>query len=412
LKAIYFTVAIPPYLLGIALGRFYRPLYWSGLSCVRYGEISEPVLPNGQWVKVRTHYGGICGSDMGLLSLHTSPYVEPFGSSPFVIGHENVGVIAELGSEVTGWAVGERVIVDPLLSCVPRGISDPCPACQRGDYNLCQNFTRGDLAPGVALGSCRDTGGSWGPYFVAHRSQLLRIPDNVTDENAILTDAFSSALHAVMRDFPRDEETVLVIGAGVIGLCAVVALRALDSKAHITVLARYPFQAEWATQCGANRAICIGKDSDYYDQVADTYGGHLYQPFDQAFISKKVLVGGADMVIECVGSDTSIDDALRFAASKGRVILLGQITIPKGVDWTPIWFNELTVKGSLWVATEQYEGRQMRTFEVALRMMAEGVINLEPFLTHRFALSRYREAFDAVSHKGRSKVVKAAFTFE
>ncbi len=408
MKAIYFTATVPRYLFGVAVGRFYRPIYWSGLSCIHYGQVREPALPNAQWVKIKVHYAGICGSDVNLVQLRDSPYMEPFSSSPFVMGHEGTGTIIELGSEVTGWTAGERVIVDPLLSCVPRGISDPCPACRRGDYNLCENFTRGDIAPGLAIGGCRDTGGTWGPYFVAHKSQLLRIPESVSDENALLTDAFGCALHAVLRNYPSDKDNVLVIGAGVIGLCTVIALRALGSKAHITVLAKYPFQAEQAMQYGSDRVICLGKDSDYHAQVAAAHGAQLYRPM----IGKPVLVGGADIVFECVGEGASIDDALRMATSGGRVVLVGLAALPKGVDWTPIWFHELQIKGSFWVGSERYDGRQMRIYEIALDMMAKGKINLAPLLTHKFALSQYREAFRTLTHKNASQVLKAAFLFE
>ena len=186
MEALQFDVSVPRYIAGKVLGAVYEPLLWSGLSCLRYGEIDEPSLPGPDWVKIHTRYGGICGTDWGWIHLHNSLYLAPFGSERFVLGHENLGTIAEVGPEVEGWSVGERAIADLLLPCAPRGFEDACPACQRGDYNLCENFIEGALAPGSILGSCADTGGSWGPVYVAHRSQLVHVPEAVEDEDAIL----------------------------------------------------------------------------------------------------------------------------------------------------------------------------------------------------------------------------------
>ena len=407
-KAIYFDISVPRYVIGKALGALYKPLYWSGLSCLRYGRVPEPALPGPDWVKIRTRYGGICGSDWGLILLHQSPYLSPFGSDRFVIGHENLGTIAEVGPEVEGWSEGERVIADLMLPCAPRGFREPCPACQRGDYNLCERFAEGALSPGTILGSCADTGGSWGPVYVAHKSQLVRVPENVSDENAILLDALSSALHPVLRNFPEDDETVLVLGAGTIGLSVVASLRALGSQARLLVLAKYPFQGELARRYGADEIVFLGRDGAHYQALADLTGAKVYHPI----LGKPALVGGADLVYECVGSDSSVDDALRLAASGGKVVLVGLAAAPKGVDWTPIWFQELTLKGSFTVSTETYQGHRLRTYEVGLELMAQGKVDLSPLLTHRFRLAEYRQAFQTLSARKANGALKAVFTFE
>ncbi len=408
MKAIYFDVSVPRYVVGKAAGPLYKPLYWSGLSCLRYGDIPEPALPGPDWVKIRTRYGGICGTDWGLVFLHQSPYLTPFGSERFVIGHENLGTIAEVGPEVEGWSVGERVIADLMLPCAPRGFDEPCPACQRGDYNLCQHFAEGALSPGTVLGSCADTGGSWGPAYVAHQSQLVRVPESISDENAILLDALSSALHAILRSFPRDDETVLVLGSGTIGLSVVASLRALGSQARILMLVKYPFQGELARHYGADEIVLLGRDGTHYQAVADLTGAKVFHPI----LGKPAPVGGADIVYECVGSGRSVDDALRLAAAGGKVKLVGLAALPKGVDWTPIWFQELTVEGSYGVAMETYQGRRMRTYEVGLELMAQGKLDLSPLLTHKFQLAEYQQAFRTLSARRADRAVKAVFTFE
>ena len=427
MKAIQLIKSIPRYVLTKAVGAIYPPVFWSPLAMLQYREVPEPALPGPQWVKMKTRYGGICGSDMSTIFLKDSPALSVFVSFPFTLGHENAGVIAEVGalplsppkpalSSVEGlggmkggkgFAPGERVVAEPLLPCATRGIEPPCEFCQQGEFSLCQNFTKGDLAPGFGIGSCRDTGGSWGSCFVAHQSQLFRVPDNVSDENALMLEPFSVTLHAVMRNFPKDDDTVLVLGAGVIGLCTVAALRTLGSGARVIVVAKYPFQGEMAQGFGEDEVVYL-REGDYFQALAEATGGKLYKPL----LGKRVLVGGADVVYECVGSANSIDDSLRLTRSGGTVVLVGLAAIPKGVDCTPIWLNELTIKGSYWCSTETVRGRRVRTFQLALDWMAEGKLDLAPMVTHRFRLDDYKRALAVTADKGRHQVVKSVFVFD
>jgi threonine dehydrogenase-like Zn-dependent dehydrogenase len=408
MKALQFVDSIPHYVISKAIGTFYPPIFYSPLSCLRYREVPEPKLPGPEWIKIKVKYGGICGSDINLIRLHDSPSSEPFASFPCTIGHESVGTIVEMGEGVNGFQIGERVTADPVLACPTRGINELCPHCQRGEYSRCENFARGDISPGVIIGTCRDTGGSWSPCFVAHRSQVFHVPETVSDEQAILVDAFCSALHPVMHNFPRDEDTVLIIGAGVIGICVVAALRALESKARIIVLARYPFQGQLAESYGADKVIYAGKGLDYYQAVARAVGGTLYKPI----LGKRVMTGGADIIYECVGSDTSIDDALRFTKAGGRLVLVGLVGVTKRVDWTPVWFKELTVTGIFACGTEQKEGQPIRTYQLALDWLAQGKLDLAPLLTHKFRLEDYKRAIETTMSKSKNKVVKSVFYFD
>ena len=409
MKALQFIFTIPRYAFGLALGPLHRPAYYSRFSCVQFRDVPEPELLGTDWVKIKTHYGGICGSDLGgLVRLHLSTVLVPFGSQTFTMGHEQVGTITEIGEKVEGFAVGQRVVVDPVLPCPVRGIDPPCSACQAGEWSRCENFAEGDISPGILLGSCADTGGSWSPYFLAHRFQLFALPEEVPDENALLIEPFTTALHCVIRCFPGDEDTVLIIGTGVIGLCAVAALRCLGSGAHIIVLAKYPFQGQIAEQYGADRVITV-QGNDYYRAVAEATGGRLYKPP----LGKKMMIGGADVVYECVGSDGSLDDALRFVKAGGRLALIGTIGRTRKVDWTPLWFQELSVTGiNIACTLEEHDGERLRTFEWAIRWMAQGRLDLSPLLTHRFPLLDYRRALAVAMNKVRNRAVKVAFEFD
>jgi threonine dehydrogenase-like Zn-dependent dehydrogenase len=358
-------------------------------------------------VKIETLYGGICGTDMGLVFLKVNPALEAFVSLPIVLGHENVGTIAEIGARVEGFAVGDRVVADPLLPCAARGIEEPCELCRRGDFSLCQNFAEGNLAPGFSLGACCDTGGSWSPSFVAHQSQLYRLPENVSDENGVMIEPFSGALHAVMRSCPDDDDVVLVVGAGTVGLCVVAALRMLGSRARVIGLAKYPFQGEMARRLGADEVLYRG-EQDPIEAVAQATGGRLYT----SVLGQDLLMGGADAVYECVGTQRSVRDSLSLTASGGTIVLVGLPAVLKRIDWTPIWLKELVIMGSVWSGTEMVEDRPMPTHELIVKWMAEGKLDLEPMVTHRFRLDEYRKALAVTANKGRHHAIKSVFVFD
>lgn len=399
-KAVVSNITIPRYLATRALGRFWRPAFWSRLSPVRLADIPEPRLPGPDWVKVRVHLGGVCGSDLHVVLLETSPYATVYASMPFVIGHENVGAVVEVGPDA-GVALGSRVVVEPVLACVARGFADPCAACARGDHNLCSRFAEGYLSPGLGQGACRDTGGAWGEVMVAHRSQLVSVPAHVSDEQAILVEPLAVAVHAVLRFVPADAATVLVAGAGAIGLAAVAALRALRPGSRVVVLARYPHQADLARRLGASAVIAPSGDA-HYREIASLTGARLLKPM----LGPPVLTGGADATLECVGTGRSITDALHLTRAGGRVVLLGLAAVPRGVDWTPIWLREIAVHGGFAYSHERVDGRVVRSMDLAMDLLATGGVDLRPLITHRFPLTEFHRAIEVALDKQRHRAVK------
>lgn len=408
MKALRFKVSIPRYISGITIGKVFPEYFWSGLSCTVFEEVPTPQLPNEDWVLVKTLYGGICGSDMTTVRVSGSPYFSALISSNFTIGHENLGRIEILGSGVHGWQVGERVVVEPLLWCVPRGYEELCRYCARGEINRCERTTEGNLAPGLTLGLCSDTGGSWSKYFLAHKSQLYRVPNQISNENALMLEPFSSSLHAVLQNFPADDDKVLILGAGTIGLCTIAALRALGSRAEIIVFARYPFQADAARKLGASKLITTGHNDDYYEEIKQLTGASLIVPI----LGKRVVIGGVDLTYECVGSDNAIDDAMRMTRAGGKVILLGTPGVVKGVDWTSIFINELDVRGvTYYNHAEKYQGKTWKTFDISIDLMASGDLDLGWLVTHKFRLEDYKRAFRVMFKRGENKAIKAVFDF-
>lgn len=407
MKALQFDDSIARYAVAKVLGRVHRSAFWGPLSPIRYREVPEPALPGPQWVKVRTRYGGICGSDLNTIRLADSPSLSAFVSFPSTLGHENVGILAEVGDEVEGFQPGDRVVVEPTLACAVRGVEPPCDACRRGETALCRHFTHGPLSSGLELGSCRDVGGSWSPFFVAHRSQLYRVPDHVSDENALMVEPFAVGLHAVLRHMPSAGETALVLGSGVIGLCVVAALRALGCTARLIAVARYEFQEAMARRLGADHVL-RARGEDLYRAAAEATGASLLKPI----LGKPVLVGGADVVFECVGSATSVDDSLRLVRSGGTVVLIGLAGLLRQVDWTPVWLNEVQVLGSFIYGMETFQGRRLHTFDLALDQIGRGSPDLSFLVTHRFRLHEYRRALAAAASRNKNRLIKAVFAFD
>ena len=408
MKAIQFNFTFPRYILGLGLGKLSSNIFWSGLTCTQYKDIPEPELPGDDWVAIKTRLGGICGTDMSAVKLNVSTYSSAFTSFPFVIGHENIGRIEKVGSNVGGWLVGDRVVVEPMLWCSPRGIDGLCPHCEKGDINRCINITKGSISPGVSQGLCRDTGGSWAPYFLAHKDQLYKVPDSISDENGMMIEPFVIALHAALQHFPDNDEKVLVIGAGSIGLCLVAALRALGSKSEITVAARYSFQAEAAKSLGADHAIVGPGDSTLYDEVARLSKAEIMYPV----LGKELVMGGVDRVFECVGSQSSLDDAMRLTKNGGKVIFLGEPGLVKSLDWTPIFTQDLSVSAAyLYHHNEVYKDRIWKTFDLAIHLMEHEGLDLGWLITHKFSLSDYKKAFSAGDHKKQEQAIKIAFEF-
>ena len=409
MKAIQFDFTIPRYAIGLALGKLSPKFFWSGISCTDYKEIPAPELLGDDWVVIKTRLGGICGTDMSAVKLTASTYSTTLVSFPFVLGHENIGKISEIGSGVSDWQVGDRVVVEPVLWCTPRGFTDLCKYCAKGEINRCERITEGNLAPGFQTGICKDTGGSWSPYFLAHQSQLYRVPDNISDENALMIEPFAIALHAVLQNLPKDDDQVLIIGAGTIGLGIIAALRALGSQSEIIVLGRYGFQADAARKLGASRVILGSRNNGFYNEIAQLSEGVVKHPI----IGKPLVIGGVDTTFECVGSSGTLDDAMRLTRNGGRVIMVGEAGVVKGLDWTSIFTQELEVRASyLYNHVEEINGKQWKAFDLAIDLMANGRVDLGWMVTHQYYLEDYKQAFVLTTRKSEHQSIKIAFKFD
>ena len=186
------------------------------------------------------------------------PTLSPFVSDKFVIGHENVGIIVEKGANVKEFEIGDRIVADILLPCETRNIPK-CRACSEGRTNQCSNFSKGDMLTGMMLGTCKETGGSWGEYYIAHKSQLFKVPDRLKSEEAVLVDPLSSAIHPALSVFPRHRK-VLIIGMGIVGLL-MVAFKVCRVQGRHNCYGKAFFQGELAKKYGADRVIYTSSEN-------------------------------------------------------------------------------------------------------------------------------------------------------
>ena len=403
MEAIQYTKSIPRYLAMRYLGKRWRSLYTSPFSCTRLVDIPEPELPTPEWVKVRTRLSGICGSDLATITAKGSPYFSPFTSTPFVLGHEIMGEIAEIGATVEGFSVGARVVIEPALSCQVRGITPQCHQCQNLRFANCENITKGDISAGVQTGYCHDTGGGWSEYVLAHQSQLHLVPDDILDETAVLLEPFACALHGVLKTEFNETDEICVIGGGTIGLLTVAALRILGHRNRILIFAKYPHQQQLALELGADDVL--SPNSGRYAAFCELTGATSHQPE----LGCQVLIGGVDVTFDCIGSSVTIDDALRFTRVGGEVILVGMPGTPKNVDWTSIWYKQLNVKGAYTYGLETQNGEQVHTFTLGMRFLQKMGPGLRLLVSKPFPLRDYKHAIQTAMNTGKTATVKTAF---
>lgn len=406
MKALMYHKSIPRYVLSKLLGRRFRGLCASRLSPLKLQDLPEPGLPTQHWVRVAPRLAGICGSDLATVTASGSPYLAPVTSLPFVMGHEMVGRITEVGSEVTRANVGDRVILHPALGCKARGIHPACDACREGRDALCRNVTRGDISSGIQTGYCRDTGGAFSEGFVAHESQVHRVPDGIEDGIAVLIEPFACALHGALRVSLAENDTALVLGCGAIGLLTIAALRATGCRARIVAVAKYDHQRRHARRLGADELLrADGSTKRRYAEWAKVLDAEVLD----AEIGKPAVMGGVAATFDCVASSRSIDDGIRFTRGAGTFVLVGMPGMPFGVDWTPLWFKELTIHAAYAYGPERLSGGTRETFEIALELAREWGPKIAPLVGPPHELADYRAAFASALDTRKSGVVKTVF---
>ncbi|PSK96062.1 threonine dehydrogenase-like Zn-dependent dehydrogenase [Haloactinopolyspora alba] len=365
------------------------------MSPLRLINLAAPVPPDEGWTRVAPRLSGICGSDLGLLMGRSSPYFSSLSSTPFVPGHEVVG---ETLDELPDLPAGSRVVLDPVLSCEPRAI-EACQWCASNRESRCDHVTTGAISPGVQTGSCAETGGGWSRQFVAHRSQLHPVPDSLDDERAVLVEPLACAVHAARRVPVPTGASVVVIGAGTVGLMTLLALREIAPTSPIHVVAKHGHQQERALALGAT---AVHEPSRAARALRRSTKARMHSPEWGA----EFLLGGVDVVFECTGGAAGLDTALRLTRAGGTVVVSG---MPSGnVDLAPLWFRELQLVGAY--ASDSGgpdEVARRSDFDEAIELA--GAAPLDGWVEPPYPLRRWREALSHAVDAGKLGSVKIAF---
>jgi 2-desacetyl-2-hydroxyethyl bacteriochlorophyllide A dehydrogenase len=324
---------------------------YKGIKSIRFEERPIPRAGPGEAV-VKIKYCGICGTDMHLYFIG-DPMIKP----GVVLGHENVGTVYELGEGVTGFKIGDRVVAGPPGSC------GKCYYCLHGHPNICVNGFPQTNGLGVD--------GGMAEYMLVRdaRQMLFKIPDNVSFEDAVLTDTIATAYRAITQSAFKLGDNVVVSGAGPIGLSAVQIFRRAGAR-HITSLEVVAARRKLALQLGADIALDPAAEGDKLgDKISRLYDGI-----------------GPDIVVEAAGVPASFELCLTLPRAGGQLLNLGVTGEPSRVVQALMVVKELSIKSSLAYGGEEVQKilHYLSTGKMSTRGIYSGSIPLPDLVEKGF----------------------------
>ncbi len=308
----------------------------------------EPVQPQAGQVRLKIAYCGICGSDLHAWHGKMDHRLKP----PQPVGHECSGEVAELGPGVSGFAVGQRVVVRPLDPC------KACPACQAGHSHICQKLKFMGL----------DTQGAFQQSWTVPAHTLHKLPENVPLDVAALIEPLAVACHDVRLGEVKKGEYVVVIGGGPIGILVATVARA--HGARVLVAEVNPARLKFAADLGF----------ETIDPNAADVASH---------VEKATGTAGADIVFEVSGSQPGISLMTKLPRTRGRVVMVAIVPEPKSVDLFRVFWRELRIIGA-----RVYEPQD---FEKAIQVAAADPAALARLITSRRPLDELAAAMGALS---------------
>lgn len=318
--------------------------FYEGKGTIVCRETPEPKPGPGQ-VKLKIAFCGICGTDLHVFEGRMDKRV----TLPQVIGHECSGTIVEVGEGVAEWKPGDRAVVRPLAPC------GHCIACRMGNIHICHNLK----FIGV------DTPGALQNYWVVDAYTLHRIPDSMSLRDAALVEPLAVACHDVKYGNVADGENMVVIGGGPIGI--LISLVGRSRGARILVAEVAPERLKLAQQLGF--------------ETLDSASRDLVE-----FVPGWTNGDGADVAFEVSGSDAGALAMTRILRAKGRIVMVAMVMRPLQLDMHKVVFRELTISGA-----RVYEKED---FETALKLVAEGYLPVEQFVTDIVPLAETQSAFE------------------
>jgi threonine dehydrogenase-like Zn-dependent dehydrogenase len=414
MKAIVFEYKLRKLALSRILGIFGLKYYLTKYGCIQYKEVPEPELLADDYVVIRTHYCGICGSDtkQSFLDGNMDNPMTAIISWPQILGHEVVGPIERVGKK-SKLKVGDRVVLNPWLSCLPRGISPPCKSCQEGKNTLCRNFKKGILAPGIHTGNSATATGGFAELVPAHDSMAIPVPDSLTWKQAVLSDPFSVALHSILKVRPQPGSVCVVYGCGNLGLLTVDILKNVFEDLTVLAIARFPQQKEMAKKFGADQIIDPFPANKVIEKIGDYLNCDVYYPNKK----RPWLIEGVDYLFDTVASKETLETGIRITKARDRTrpgsgtIVVTGVSSPKRYEWTPIYFKDLRIIGSNAFAVEEFEGHREHAYYHYFRFLEEGRVDPSEMVSHVFPVTQYRDALVATRNQGKSGAMKVVLSY-
>lgn len=332
------------------------------INNLKYERVKTPTI-FGNEVLVAVKAAGICGSDIPRI-YRTGTY-----SYPLIPGHEFAGVVVERGEAVEKSLMDARVGVFPLIPC-----GECLPCCNR-QYEMCRNYSY--------LGSRRD--GGFAEYVAVPAQNLIRLPDNVTFEEAAMLEPMAVAVHAIRHVSLFDADTIVVCGLGTIGLLVLIFLleRGNGASRKILAIGNKDFQRRTVEQMGLPQEhYCDSKNQDVHSWIMERTDGK-----------------GADVFFECVGKNETLVQAVDTTAPAGRIVLVGNpssdMALEKAVYWK-LLRNQITVTGT-WNSSFTRESSD--DWHYVLDRLSRRRINPASLITHRFALGDLERGFQIMLNK-------------
>jgi L-iditol 2-dehydrogenase len=313
----------------------------------------RPIPEPGQnEVQIAVHSVGICGSDVHYL---VNGCIGDFiVKQPMILGHESSGTVSKLGEGVTHLKVGDRVALEPGVPC------RACTFCKTGRYNLC---------PDVQFLATPPVHGNLARYHVHAADFCFKLPDHVSFEEGALLEPLSVGVHACRRAGVTLGHTVLVCGAGPIGLVSLITAKAMGA-AIVAVTDISESRLAVAKSMGADHVITIDPKLDSRAMAANI---------------TKVIMANPDVTIECSGAEASLQTGIYATKSGGVLLLVGLGPATVNVPIVNAAVREVDIRGVF---------RYSNTYPTALAMIASGAVNVKPMITHHFKLEQALEAFE------------------
>jgi L-iditol 2-dehydrogenase len=330
---------------------------------IAFRDVDKPSTGDAQ-VLIQVKRIGVCGSD-----IHVFHGMHPYTGYPVVQGHEVSGIIAKVGDQVEDLAVGDKVTFTPQVTC------GECYPCTHGMYHICESLK--------VMGF--QTDGAAQEFFAVDADKVLTIPDHVSLDQAAMVEPTAVAVHALSR--AKEDLTgknVLVLGAGTIGSLVAQVAKASGAKA-VMITDINDYKLKKATACGIDFAVNTAQQ-DLNTAILEHFGPNR-----------------ADLILECVGVQPTITQAVANARKGTTIVVVGVFGRVPEVDLGLVQDRELSLVGTLMY--------QRRDYERAIELVAGGKLSLDKMITHHFPFSEYMRAYEAIN-AAQGNIMKVMITLD